>query len=150
MGEIQATVWPYGTGAYDTADFYYAADASDPTWVPIGSVAAGGSGLRTLTVQYLLPSDDKTQAVRVNFRFLGDQSPCTGGNWDDVDDLVFSVAQYEGTATMKPIPPPQLMPINSSICSSINDRSRCDGASLCEWRAGRGLGSGRRCYPMSS
>lgn len=102
MAEIQATVWAYGTS--DTADFYYAADASNLTWVWAGYVAAGGDGLRTLSVQYQLPFDCNTQAVRVNFRFLGGQSPCAGGKWDDVDDLVFSVAQSEGVTTMKPGP----------------------------------------------
>jgi hypothetical protein len=35
---IIASVWAWGSGASDTADFFYAADASSPSWQYIGSV----------------------------------------------------------------------------------------------------------------
>jgi hypothetical protein len=92
LAEIEAKVWAWSDGSYDTADFYYTDDVSStPTWTLIGSLPAGGSGLRTLKIQYLLP-ESPVQAVRVNFRYFGSQSSCSGGNWDDVDDLVFTVA----------------------------------------------------------
>lgn len=148
LAEITAIVWAWGSGSADTADFYYAADASNSTWVLAGSRPAGGSGLRALSVQYTLPSDSSTQAVRVNFRYFGTQSSCSGGNWDDVDDLVFTVAQTEGVTTMKPNPVPPLTPIESTICASIDAKERCDGSlegssTLCEWKTGRGHGRSR-------
>ena len=89
--EIQATVWAWSTGSSDTADFYYAADANNPSWVYIASATPSGGGAQTLTAQYTLPAGSQ-QAVRVNFRYTGSQSSCSGGSYDDADDLVFAVS----------------------------------------------------------
>ena len=89
--EIEATVFAWSTGASDTADFYYAADANSPSWTYIGSVTPPGGGIQTLTQQYTLPAAG-THAVRVNFRYQGSAGSCTTGAYDDRDDLVFEVA----------------------------------------------------------
>ena len=62
----------------------------DEAWTHIGSMQPSAGGFQTLTLPYTL-LDTRTQVVRVNFRYGGVQSSCTGGNYDDVDDLVFSV-----------------------------------------------------------
>ena len=98
MAEIEAKVWSYDDGDGDTADFYYTADVnSNPNWILIDSIKPLGGGIRALTVRYTLPAS-AVQAVRVNFRWKGKQGgtsdgsgSCSGGDFDDADDLVFSV-----------------------------------------------------------
>jgi hypothetical protein len=94
--EVQATVYAWGDGSSDTADFYFIADATNLSlsWQYIGSLVPSGGGLQTLTMQYVLPtgSGNDIQAVRVNFRWNGSVSPCTSGNYNDRDDLAFAVA----------------------------------------------------------
>ena len=88
--EVSATVWAWSTGTSDTLDLYYAADANNPSWTLITSIVPPGGGQQTLTAQYTLPNGG-LQAVRANFRYQGSQSPCSGGTYDDADDLVFAV-----------------------------------------------------------
>ncbi len=144
---IEATVWAWLNGSYDTADFYYSDTVgSDTTWTHIASIRPGSGGLITLAANYTVPSDSALQAVRVNFRYNGSQSPCSGGLWDEADDLVFAVAT--GPAMVdpgpqeapKPIAPPKALP--TSACTAL-ERKRCQAASeLCEWRNGKNKG----CY----
>ncbi len=85
---ITATVYAYSTA--DTLDLYYAANANSPTWTFIKSIAATGSGTKTLTTTYTLPTGT-LQAIRGNFRYQGSASSCTSGSYNDHDDLVFAV-----------------------------------------------------------
>jgi hypothetical protein len=90
---IIATVYAWNTGSSDHADFYYASDASNPNWVLIESVTTPQGGLQELKVAYDLPSGTN-QAVRVNFRYSGTpgtNGACSGGSYDDTDDLAFRV-----------------------------------------------------------
>jgi len=88
--EVEATVWAWTGYTSDTLDLYYAADANSPSWTHIASIVPPGSGVQTLTAQYVLPAGT-LQAVRANFRYAGSQSSCSGGTYDDADDLVFAV-----------------------------------------------------------
>ncbi|MEM9555024.1 MAG: PepSY domain-containing protein [Acidobacteriota bacterium] len=88
--EIAATVWAYSTGSSDTLDLYYAANANSPSWVYITSITPPAGGEQTLTAQYTLPAGS-LQAVRASFRYQGSAAPCSTGNYDDADDLVFAV-----------------------------------------------------------
>jgi len=150
MVVIEAKVWAWQDGSADTADFYYAADANDPAWQHIRSRGAGGFNLRTLKVEYELPVG-ALQAVRVNYRYSGSQSSCAGGRWDDVDDLVFSVAAGSAAVAVaaasikKPLPVPPAEPMPSSHCATIDrmHKDRCVENSGCKWKNGRGKG----CYP---
>ncbi len=83
---IDATVWAYSTS--DKLDLYYASDASNPSWVFIATLTPSASGAQTLSATYVLPAG-AVQALRGNFRYLGSAAPCTTGNYDDHDDLVF-------------------------------------------------------------
>jgi hypothetical protein len=107
---ITATVYPVssedGTLSYDYADFYYASDASNPIWVYIGTESPNPAikSAQNIYITYTLPKGT-TQAVRVNFRFLGSRGAnkgCSGGPYDDTDDLVFAVKENSGI-TAKPI-----------------------------------------------
>ena len=86
---VIATVFPYGTGANDYADFYYAGDALNPTWKFIGTVKPSQIGSQDLKMSYTLPPGHN-QAVRVNFRYKDSASPCATlqfAHWIDRDDL---------------------------------------------------------------
>ena len=94
---ITATVWAYSSYASDAADFYYAADATNPNWQYIETVTPPSSGQQDLTATYILPAGE-LQAVRVNFRFGGDSpKPCSTGSYDDTDDLAFAVSTETGS-----------------------------------------------------
>jgi hypothetical protein len=93
--DVEATVYAWSTGSSDTLDLYYAADATNPSWTLIGSIVPSTGGTQTLSAQYTLPTGS-LQAVRANFRYQGTQSPCSGGSYDDADDLVFAVEPAGG------------------------------------------------------
>ncbi len=88
--QVEATVYGYSTGSSDHLDLYYAADAGSPSWTLITTIDLTAGGVQTLSAQYTLPSGS-LQAVRANFRYNGSQSSCSGGSYDDTDDLVFAV-----------------------------------------------------------
>ena len=86
---IIATVFPYQSGVNDYADFYYAADASNPIWTFIKTVQPSKIGLQELKTSYTLPTG-QNQAVRVNFRYKDSADPCSTmsfPHWIDRDDL---------------------------------------------------------------
>src|SRR6202163_4703270 len=89
--KVSATVWAYSGFTSDHLDLYYAADASSPSWVLIGTITPTAAGAQTLSANYTLPSGGASQAVRAQFRYLGSASSCTAGSYNDHDDLVFAV-----------------------------------------------------------
>ena len=157
---IEAQVYAYGS--MDTADFYYTEDANaaSPVWVYLASVSAPDRGSFLISLEYTLPntpSTSTTQGVRVNFRYFGSISSCSGGNWDDTDDLVFAVAtgvsgarasgaelQMEAGAAEDQTPKAKLVsgsyrnePLNSTVCGDIMDRERCVVSGMCKWKRGK-------------
>jgi hypothetical protein len=88
---VSATVWAYSTYTADHLDLYYAANASSPSWVLIGTITPTKAGAQTLSANYTLPSGGSNQAVRAQFRYNGSASSCTTGSYNDHDDLVFAV-----------------------------------------------------------
>jgi len=89
--KVSATVWAYSGFTSDHLDLYYAAIASSPSWVLIGTITPTAAGAQTLSANYTLPSGGASQAVRAQFRYLGSASSCTTGSYNDHDDLVFAV-----------------------------------------------------------
>jgi leucyl aminopeptidase len=87
---IDATVWAWTTPSADKLDLYYAANANSPSWVFITTLTPPGSGARTLSANYTLPSGS-LQAVRARFRYQGSAAACGTGSYNDHDDLVFAV-----------------------------------------------------------
>jgi leucyl aminopeptidase len=87
---VTATVWAYSSYTSDHLDLYYAANANSPTWVLIGTFTPAGSGARSISATYTLPTGS-LQAVRANFRYNGSASSCSTGAYDDHDDLIFAV-----------------------------------------------------------
>jgi hypothetical protein len=89
--KVSATVWAYSGFTSDHLDLYYAANASSPAWVLIGTITPTAAGAQTLSANYTLPTGGASQAVRAQFRYLGSASSCTTGSYNDHDDLVFAV-----------------------------------------------------------
>jgi leucyl aminopeptidase len=87
---VTATVWAWNTGASDSIDFYYAANAANPVWVLIATVVPSGGGAQIISRSFTLPSGT-VQAVRANYRYQGAASSCTAGAYNDHDDLIFAV-----------------------------------------------------------
>jgi aqualysin 1 len=96
---IEAKVWAYSSGSSDKLDLYYAADANNPSWVFIATLAPSAGGLQTLTTTYTLPAGS-LQAIRGAFRYNGTVGSCGTGGYDDRDDLAFAVG-----ASSDPTPP---------------------------------------------
>ncbi len=111
---IDATVWAWTTPSSDSLDLYYAANANSPTWVFIATLSPATAGAQTLSTTYTLPSGS-LQAIRANFRYQGSASSCSGGNYDDADDLVFAV----GTAA------------GCTVNADCDDGAFCNGAETC-------------------
>ncbi|HZQ70072.1 MAG TPA: choice-of-anchor D domain-containing protein [Terriglobales bacterium] len=88
---VTATVWAYSTGSSDALDLYYAADATNPSWVFIKTIVPPAGGAQALSTTYTLPTGGSLQAVRAQFRYQGSASSCTSGAYNDRDDLVFAV-----------------------------------------------------------
>ncbi len=108
---IAATVYAYSTTA-DFLDLYYAANATSPVWVLIGTYAPSATGVTTIGANYTLPSGGSLQAIRGNFRYTGSASSCSPGGYDDHDDLLFAV----GAAG-----PPDVTPPTVTITSPANN-----------------------------
>jgi leucyl aminopeptidase len=87
---IEATVWAWTTPAQDSADFFYAADATNPTWTLIATLKPTAAGAQTLSATYTLPTG-ALQAVRVQYRYQGSATACASGGYNDRDDLAFAV-----------------------------------------------------------
>jgi hypothetical protein len=101
--KVSATVWAYSGFTSDHLDLYYAANASSPSWVLIGTITPTAAGAQTLSANYTLPSGS-SQAVRAQFRYLGSASSCSTGAYDDHDDLVFAVGAGTPGFTVKASP----------------------------------------------
>ena len=139
---VTARVYTFEDGADDVADFYYTSDLKSPVdWKLIGSKAAGAAGIVTITSnEFVLPRAE-VQAVRVNYRWTGGAplaSPCSGGEYDDVDDLIYvvdttgSIVPLETEFKPGPITTPQALAAAPVNCDEL-DEDRCTAALSCEW-----------------
>jgi hypothetical protein len=92
MVRIDATVFASSPPDGEAADFFYAANAANPTWTLIGTVVPTLAGAQTLSASYRLPaSASEMQAVRVQFRLKTSTAPCAASGLNDRDDLIFLV-----------------------------------------------------------
>jgi hypothetical protein len=94
---VEATVWA-SSGYADRLDLFYAADATAPQWVHIGAILPQSAVQQTLSATYVLPAG-RLQAIRGRFSSSSSSAaPCDAGEYNDHDDLVFSVEQDEPAA----------------------------------------------------
>ena len=87
---VQTTVWAWSTPSLDKLELYYAANANAPVWQSIATLTPPAGGAQTLSATYVLPAGT-LQAVRARFRFQNTPGACGTGDFDDHDDLVFTV-----------------------------------------------------------
>lgn len=104
----------------DYADLYYSTTLDPPNWVRLqtinpqrGEVDPDGFGTFESDSFSILEGTDQHQAIRVNLRYQGSQSSCTGGSWADTDDLVFHVKPGV-PATVPPSPSHSKQPTSFS------------------------------------
>src|SRR5882757_56893 len=88
---VNATVWAWSSPSSDHLDLYYAANASSPSWVLIGTITPTVAGAQTISRTFTLPTGSTLHAVRAQFRYQGSASSCTSGSYNDHDDLIFAV-----------------------------------------------------------
>jgi subtilisin family serine protease len=84
----------YLLGDVDSIDLYYAPDANAPSWTYITTLHRSGAvhDIVSLTAEFnLAATGGSLQAIRANLRVFGAPSPCSPGEWNDRDDLVFAV-----------------------------------------------------------
>jgi hypothetical protein len=82
VATIIASVSAYSDGSQDYADFFFLSEPSsdiyNATWTFIGTVQPSQPGQQDLILEYTLPFCD-IQAVRVNYRHMGNAGSCTNG-----------------------------------------------------------------------
>ena len=102
--EVDVTTDNKDSVPVDRLVVYSAADATQPSWVPIATVKPLKVGAQTLLVEYILPAGG-LQAVRAKYGVgTGNGTACgvttPEDSWIDHDDLVFPVGS--GTDTVPP------------------------------------------------
>ncbi|KFE64004.1 Ig-like domain-containing protein [Hyalangium minutum] len=108
---IDVDVTPY-SNATDALDLFYTGNANQPSWTYLITLRPVGTSytVQTLSAEYILPVGS-LQAVRAQFRSGGNAgTACSGGAYDDHDDLVFAVGQ-----------PTDLLPPTVSLTSPANN-----------------------------
>ena len=131
---IDATVWAFSIS--NRLDLFYAANAASPSWTYLTTLTPSGSGARTLSATYVLPTGT-VQAVRARFSFNASSTaacPASNGDYTDVDDLAFRV---EGDAfTDEPLTPSvhQMRAVHlTELRTRINDVRSQYGLSAASW-----------------
>ncbi|WPB73030.1 Ig-like domain-containing protein [Archangium violaceum] len=89
--KIEVNVWASLDPTNELLDLFYAADANAPSWTYLTTLRPYSSGYLTMSTTYLLPAGT-LQAVRGTYRTYGMPMPCSPGELDDHDDLVFAVS----------------------------------------------------------
>lgn len=94
---VTVRYWAGTADEADQLDLYMAANALDPAWEYLTTLTPAAVGPNEGSFQATLPSGP-LQAVRANFRFAQPgPSACSGGDFDDHDDLVFAVGSPSDT-----------------------------------------------------
>jgi len=139
MVAIAADVHAWVDGQSDvTVDIYHAVSASDPIWNLVHSEVVNG-GMTTVSANHELPGGSPTQAFRFNIRHGGEpETGCSGGQWDDVDDLILHVEPEVITTTTTTTPARTQNPncpnkSGSGMGSCGPDKPCADGACCSQW-----------------
>ncbi|MBN2371503.1 MAG: S8 family serine peptidase [Vicinamibacteria bacterium] len=87
---VEVTVWAAPEFESAKVDVFHARDAAAPDWEWIETLRPSHAGAQTLNAAFVLPRG-ALQAVRAQLRLSDDPGPCTPGDLDERDDLVFAV-----------------------------------------------------------
>ena len=139
-------------GVLDTLDLYYAADANSPVWVLIDSITPPAAAPRPCRPATPCPPA-ACRRVRANFRYQGSQSPCSGGNYDDADDLVFAVNSAGNTPPNVSITSPAngssfTQGDNVSFAGTANDAEDGDISASLSWTSSLDGAIGSGCFVL--
>ncbi|HYO74045.1 MAG TPA: Ig-like domain-containing protein, partial [Archangium sp.] len=88
--KLEVNFWASLDPSNEMMDLFYAADANAPSWTYLTTLRPYTSGYLTMSTTYVLPAGS-VQAVRGVYRTYGMPMPCSPGEMDDHDDLVFAV-----------------------------------------------------------
>ena len=87
-----------GDPTRDRADFYYSSDVGQPSWTYLNTaqieselIDDDGFGIFESGSFIIADVAQSIHAIRVNFRYRGRRSQCSGGQYSDTDDLAFYV-----------------------------------------------------------
>ncbi|HEX5748959.1 MAG TPA: Ig-like domain-containing protein [Archangium sp.] len=89
--KLEVNFWASLDPSNEKLDLFYAADANAPSWTYLTTLSPYTSGYLTVSTTYVLPAGT-LQAVRGVYRTYGMPMPCSSGEMDDHDDLVFAVS----------------------------------------------------------
>ncbi|WP_422723963.1 endopeptidase [Hyalangium rubrum] len=89
--KLDVTVWC--VNSTDKLDLYYTTNAATPSWSPLAtSIACPGAGAKTISHTFTVGSTPGTHAIRAQLRYAGAPGICSTGNYNERDDLAFTVA----------------------------------------------------------
>ena len=86
---LKVDVTVYAFSSSDHLDVYWSGSATSPTWAWLGTFTPARGGLQTFSVTFPAGSSG-AHALRANFRYLGTETACSTGVFDDHDDLVYN------------------------------------------------------------
>lgn len=142
---IKANIYAWGTGSSSYADFYFK-DMNGPNtdWTYIATRSpSGGNAQEVVSPTFVLTSTQ--MAVRVNLRYNGNPSPCSGGNYDEADDLVFAVAAGPSSSPSGQ-PTQSAQPSQSATPTNVSTPVWIDSIDLAFCEAGRFMTNGQLLF----
>ncbi len=95
---VDVTTWAWASGQYDYLDIYYARDAYAPVWQHVETVQGSGPGEQVYQVMHVLDDTPTRHAIRAQWRYSGSATPCSGGPFNDRDDLVLTRPHWQNAA----------------------------------------------------
>ncbi|MEM6959651.1 MAG: hypothetical protein AAF645_28465, partial [Myxococcota bacterium] len=136
---VEFDVWAWSGFDNDTLDVYYAANANAPSWTLIESLKPTAAGAQTLSVEVTLPSDGAAlQAFRGQYRYQSTEEPCSGGAYNDRDDLVFVVGEDDGNGGGGSTPADAIASFDATYSTASCDAQNLRSCSTGDLVAGRG------------
>jgi hypothetical protein len=89
--KLDVTAWCQSST--DRVDLFYTTNAASPSWSPLATnLACTGSGQRVFSRTFNVGGTAGAHAIRAQIRYGGLLNTCSAGNYNERDDLVFTVA----------------------------------------------------------
>ncbi|ADO75261.1 S8 family serine peptidase [Stigmatella aurantiaca] len=112
---ISATIWAWSTFANDKLELFHTADANNPSWTHLGTLAPTKAGSQVITKTFTLPAGS-LQAIRGLVRYNGTAGvSCSTGSYDDHDDLIFALGEVDAAPTAEILSPTATALVNGHV-----------------------------------